>query len=233
MAIVDQGSPTHAVSWLRYEDQGAEFAELWIGDGRLAARSTAIGAGPIPYRAELELETVDGFITSRLEVTARGLGWKRSIDLRRSEAGVWTADVATDGEVDLGEPGGDLSQFEDALDPDVELCPILNSLPTLRHGLLEGGTAPEMVMVWVELPSLTLHRSVQRYSYVGKDAAGNHVVRFENPDPDEGDFVEDITFDADGIVLDYPTVARRIGVRASGRTRTSRPRRGAPRGSRI
>jgi hypothetical protein len=36
------------------------------------------------------------------------------------------------------------------------------------------------------------------------------VVHFENPDPDDGDFVEDITFDADGIVLDYPTIARRI-----------------------
>jgi hypothetical protein len=40
---------------------------------------------------------------------------------------------------------------------------------------------------------------------------GNHVVKFEARDPDEGDFVEDITFDADGIVLDYPGIAKRIG----------------------
>ena len=66
-------------------------------------------------------------------------------------------------------------------------------------------------MVWVELPSLRLHRSVQRYSYLGKDAAGNHVVHFENPDPDGNDFVEDLTFDRDGIVIDYPGIARRIG----------------------
>jgi uncharacterized protein len=211
MLISSNGAATHAVSWLRYEDQGAEYAELSFGENRLSAVSMAIGARPLPYLAELELETVHDFITSRLAITTRGLGWKRNIELRRSEDGVWTAEVALEGEVDLEEPGGDMSQFEGALDPDVELCPILNSLPTLRHRLLEGGMAPEMVMVWVALPSLALHRSVQRYSYLGKDSAGNHVVHFENPDPDGGDFAQDITFDADGIVLDYPMIAKRIG----------------------
>lgn len=205
------GDPTHEVAWLRYEDLGAEYAELWLEETRLAARSTAIGAGPIPYLAELELETGDDFVTSNLAITTRGRGWRRSINLRRSDAGVWTADATVDGEADLLEPGGDMSQFDDALDPDVELCPILNTPPTLRHRLLDGGSAPEMVMIWVELPSLALHRSVQRYSYAGTDSAGNHVVHFESPDPDRGDFAEDITFDAEGIVLDYPQIARRIG----------------------
>lgn len=210
MPISTNGTATHAVAWLRYEGQGAEYAELSLDEKRLSARSTAIGVRPFPYLADLELQTVDDFITSRLAVTARGLGWKRSIELRRPEDGAWTAEVALEGDVDLGEPGGDMSQFEGVLDPDVELCPILNSPPTLRHRLLEGGTAPEMVMIWVELPSLTLHRSVQRYTYLGKDAADKHMVRFENLDPGGGGFVKDITFDADGIVLDYPTIAKRM-----------------------
>jgi hypothetical protein len=202
---------TRAVSWLRSDDQGAEYAEISFDERRLSASSTAIGVRPLPYLADLELQTVDDFITSRLAINTRGLGWKRSIELRRSEEGLWSAEVALEGEVDLEEPGGDRLQFEGALDPDVELCPILNSLPTLRHRLLDGGTAPEMVMIWVALPSLTLHRSLQRYSYLGTDAVGNHVVRFETPVPDGEGFVKDITFDADGIVLDYPTIARRIG----------------------
>ena len=203
---------THAVSWLRYEDQGAEYAELSLGATRLTARSTAVGSTPVPYRMDLELETGDDFITSRLAITTRGLGWGRSLDLRRSESGVWSAEAGGEGSVDLPAPGGDMAEFEGALDPDVELCPILNSPPTLRHGLLEGGAAPEMVMVWVELPSLALHRSIQRYSHLGKDGAGNHVVRFEAPDPQEGNFVADIKFDGDGIVVDYPSVARRTGL---------------------
>jgi hypothetical protein len=104
-----------------------------------------------------------------------------------------------------------MSQFDGAVDADVELCPILNSPPTLRHRLLRGGAAAEMVMVFVALPSLAVQRSAQRYSYVGPAGCGNHRVRFESRDPDGVGFVQDITFDADGIVLDYPTIARRIG----------------------
>jgi hypothetical protein len=138
MTSSDQGRPTHAVTWLRYDDQGAEYAELWLDATRLSARSTAIGASPVPYRADLELETVSDFITSRLVITTRGRNWRRSIDLRRSNAGVWTAEIAAEGDTDLGEPGGDMAQFDGALDPDVELCPILNSPPTLRQRVVAG-----------------------------------------------------------------------------------------------
>jgi uncharacterized protein len=217
MAGRRERTPSHAVSWLRDDEQGAEYAELSLAGGRLAARSTAIGAGDLPYRMDLELDTGEDLITTGLAIETRGLGWNRRLDLRRSEAGVWTADVATEGVVDLPEPGGDVAQFEGALDPDVELCPILNSPPTLRHRLFEGGSAPELVMVWVELPSLTLRRSVQRYSYRGQDDAGNHIVHFEAPDPEGGDFVADITFDADGIVVDYPGIAKRIAVQRASR----------------
>jgi uncharacterized protein len=211
MTVSLDAASTHAVTWQRYEQRGAEFAEFSLGARRLAARSTAIGAEPVPYRLELEFCTGDDFVTSSLVVETRGLGWRRRLDLHRSKAGVWSATVAAEGAVDLAEPGGDMDQFEGALDPDVELSPVLNTPPTLRHRLLAGGAAPELVMVWVELPSLALHRSVQRYSYRGLDAAGNHVVHFEAPDPDGGGFAEDIVFDADGIVVDYPGIAKRIG----------------------
>jgi Putative glycolipid-binding len=96
---------THAVSWVRYEDQGAEYAQLSLGRTRLSASSTAVGTRPLPYLADLVLQTGDDFITSKLAVTTRGLGWKRSIELRPSEEGVWTTRVAQEGEVDLGDPG--------------------------------------------------------------------------------------------------------------------------------
>jgi hypothetical protein len=204
---------TRAVAWQRYEQRGAEFAEFSFGSRRLTARSIAIGGDPVPYRMELSFSTSDDFVASTLVVQASGLGWRRQLDLSRAESGVWSAEVIAEGGVDLAEPGGDMGQFEGALDPDVELCPVFNTPPTLRHRLLAGGAAPELVMVWVELPSLALHRSVQHYTYRGSDAEGNHVVRFEAPDPNTGDFVEDIVFDADGIVVDYPGIARRIGWR--------------------
>src|SRR5919198_728345 len=100
---------THAVSWLRYEELGAEYAELSVNGSRLNARSTAIGATPVPYLMDLEFVTGDGFVTSRLAITTRGQGWSRRLDLRRSDAGVWSADVAAHGAVDLAGPGGALA----------------------------------------------------------------------------------------------------------------------------
>ena len=202
---------TRAVTWLRYDDLGAEYAEIALDGGRLRARSTAVGASPVPYRSELVLKTGSDLVTSRLAIETRGLGWSRRLDLRRSKAGAWTVGTAFEGAVDLPDPGGDMSAFENALDPDVELCPVLNTLPVLRHGLLEGGSAPELLMIWVELPSLALHRSLQRYTSRGPDGDRNHVVRFEERGPDGEEFVQDIVFDRDGIVLDYPEIARRIG----------------------
>ena len=113
MTSTPNGTPTHAVSWLRCEDQGAEYAELSFSGRRLSALSTAIGASPLPYRMDLRLETADDFVTSRLEITTRGLGWTREIDLRRSERGVWSAELACTGSVDLPAPGADMSQFEE------------------------------------------------------------------------------------------------------------------------
>jgi hypothetical protein len=57
------------------------------------------------------------------------------------------------------------------------------------------------------VPDLGVQPDGQRYTFVGADQE-RHIVRFEALD---GTFASDITFDADGLVLDYPGIARRIG----------------------
>lgn len=54
-------------------------------------------------------------------------------------------------------------------------------------------------MRWVDVPSLEVSMSEQRYEPVG-----NGVVRFR-----AGDFVSDITFDSDGFVTNYPGIGAR------------------------
>jgi hypothetical protein len=83
---------------------------------------------------------------------------------------------------------------------DLGWSPLFNSLPVLRDGLLEAGPPRDYVMRWVDVPSLELHRSEQRY-----EPLGDRVVRFVS-----GDFTADIRFDAAGFVLDYPGLARRV-----------------------
>jgi hypothetical protein len=89
--------------------------------------------------------------------------------------------------------------LEDADFFDLGWSPLFNSLPVIRDRLLEPGPAREYVMRWVDVPSLEVTRSEQRY-----EPLENGLVRFSS-----GSFAADIQFDEDGFVVDYPGIARR------------------------
>ena len=61
-------------------------------------------------------------------------------------------------------------------------------------------------MAWVSAPSLTLTLAEQRYTLLGVDE-GDVCARFESGD---GFFTAVIRCDSDGVVLDYPGIARRV-----------------------
>ena len=69
----------------------------------------------------------------------------------------------------------------------------------MRDRLLEPGRARDYVMQWVDVPSLEVTRSEQRY-----EPLGSRLVRFRSDS-----FTADIEFDEQGFVLDYPGIARR------------------------
>jgi uncharacterized protein len=83
---------------------------------------------------------------------------------------------------------------------DLGYSPLFNSLPVIRDGLLEAGPSRTYLMRWVDVPTLELQRSEQRYEPLGKG-----LVRFQ-----AGSFTADIQFDAAGFVVDYPGLARRV-----------------------
>lgn len=76
---------------------------------------------------------------------------------------------------------------------------LFNSLPVIRDRLLEPGPARDYVMRWVDVPSLQVTESKQRY-----EPLGDLRVRFRS----EG-FTADIQFDENAFVIDYPGIARR------------------------
>ena len=165
----------------------------------------AIGTDPTPYRLDYRLETRAGFVTSRLDVKAAGEGSWRRLDLRRSSAGVWSAAASEPGEVRPSALGGDAELLAGALDCDLGLSPLTNTMPVLRHDLLHGGGPIDLTTAWVSVPTLTVRASAQRYTFIRSDS-NRHVVRYE----DETDFVADIVFDDDGLVVAYPGLARRL-----------------------
>jgi uncharacterized protein len=90
-------------------------------------------------------------------------------------------------------------ELDDADFFDLGWSPLFNSLPVIRDRLLEPGPPRDYLMRWVDVPSLGVNVSDQRY-----EPLGNGVVRFR-----AGDFVSDITFDPDGFVVNYPGIGAR------------------------
>ena len=82
---------------------------------------------------------------------------------------------------------------------DLGWSPLFNSLPVIRDGLMASGPARDYVMQWVDVPSLEVTKSDQRY-----EPLGNGLIRFRS-----GNFTADIQFDENEFVVDYPGIARR------------------------
>jgi hypothetical protein len=145
----------------------------WIGDG-----------APRMEVAQIELRGPN--------VIAEGTQLGAVYELRyRLEPVTLSLEVVGDGSLDV--ELGDADFF------DLGWSPLFNSLPVIRDGLLDAGPPRDYVMRWVDVPSLDVHRSVQRY-----EPLGDGVVRFAS-----GTFTADIRFDAAGFVVDYPGIARR------------------------
>jgi hypothetical protein len=193
---------------------GAEWADVVLRPDRLSATGTAVGATPVPYRLDYELDVGPGFVTRRLRVRSHGNGWRRHLDLRCADDGTWTADATVTGEpvelsaATLADPGASaetISSLSGALDCDLGECPLTNTMPVLRHGLLRPSDPIDLVMAWVSVPDLSVRRSDQRYTFLEAEAGGGAIIRYES-----GTFRADVRFDAEGLVVDYPGLGRRL-----------------------
>ena len=185
----------------------AEASEVELDDDRLSASGTQLGVDPLPYRLDYSLRTGPRFVTERLEVTVRGQGWRRHLDLRHDGSGTWTCTVDQDGEVDLPAPGGDLTSVTGALDCDLGRSPITNVLPVRRHDLHRGPGGFDFLMAWVSVPDLAVHPANQRYEHVRLNPDGGAAVRYVGAH--RGVDLE-LTLDAQGFVLHYPDLAERV-----------------------
>ena len=124
------------------------------------------------------------------ELRAEGTQIGVAYELRyRLEPGRLQADVVDGPTIDIGLDGADFF--------DLAYSPLFNSLPVLAG--VERAT--ESVMAFVDVPSLVVSRSEQRYEPLGEGR-----VRFSS-----GSFVAEITFDADGFVTRYEGLAERVG----------------------
>jgi hypothetical protein len=192
--------------WNGVEEWLAESAAVDLGGDGLSATGTQLGADPVPFRVDYRLEA-PGFVTRELELTAAAEGWRRRLLLRHDGSGAWDADVEDEGEVPGGRWDGSLPDLAKALDIDIENSPLTNTMPILRHGFDRDGSG-DFVMAFVSTPSLRVEASPQRYEHVGGSGSGDgSVVRYISRD---GDFTAELKIDAEGLLVFYPRLARRV-----------------------
>ena len=196
--------------WHRVDTAGAEHAV--VDDQRgLYARGVAMAASPIPYTCRYDLVTDDGWATARVEVSAEGAGWLRTVRLERA-AGRWRVTTAEQGDLDraltearhprAGLPGmEEPARLAAAIDVDLGASPLFNTLPIRRLGLLGAapGTERAITVAWVLVPSLEVVAGEQTYTALGEGRIGFRSRTF----------TAEITVDPDGYVVNYPGLAER------------------------
>jgi hypothetical protein len=190
------------LTWAGTDEWRAEAALVEPHENWFDATGVQLGHTPVPYRLDYVLRTTPGWVTRALQVSAHGDGWRRSLELVREPDGRWTVEASATGDVDLPVPGGDTTALGEAVDCDLGLSPLSNSMPILRHRLHERAGVADCTMAWVSVPDLTVHRSLQRYEHL-RTTPGGAVVRFLS-----GDFTADLVLDADGFVVEYPDLAQ-------------------------
>jgi hypothetical protein len=178
------------IRWSAWEgcEAGVEHCEIRLDGDRLLVEGLVIGANDgerfgLDYRLVLDRAW-------RLREAGLRTAAGRSLQLTSDGAGLWTVN------------GHAEAALAHCIDLDIEATPFTNTLPIQRLGLGAGQSAL-IDVAYIQVPSLTVTPGRQRYSALEP----GRLYRFESLDID---FTADLPVDADGLVLDYPGLFKRL-----------------------
>jgi uncharacterized protein len=176
--------------WRRVDGDGLEHLSLKPEAGRIVADSVLIGGrGGVPYGARYRIICDAGWVVVSLDLESTD---GRALHIRSSGSGTWQ-DAS-------GRPMPDL---DGCIDVDLAGSPFTNTLPIRRLGLGPEDDTVEMKMLYVPFDTFTPTVDGQIYRCLETD----RLYRYEAADRS---FTADITVDDDGLVVDYPTLFKRI-----------------------
>ena len=187
---------TRMLAWAGLDAPRLEAARIVLGERSLRASGSMVSAsqdGAAPFSASYALSTDENGVVGRLTVRTVCAEGEQHVTLTRSEEGIWLVDHGG---------GAARTDFDGALDVDLAFSPLFNTLPVRRLALHEAGPEHELPMVFVTLPSLDVQLVQQTYRSV---SVGDPAVVGLRGDS----FDVDITIDPDGLVLEYPGLAKR------------------------
>ncbi|WP_253768134.1 putative glycolipid-binding domain-containing protein [Goodfellowiella coeruleoviolacea] len=212
-AAAAPSAPARRPTMLTWQGVGAsslESVRLMAGGDRLRASGRLISGGTGAHRgalgaeagdtgqaysASFELSTDKAGRASRLLLRSTTAEDERQVAVSRTQDGLWL--------VDRGQ-GAERAEFDGALDVDVAGSVLFNGLPVRRLDLHRDAGDQELPVVRVSLPDLSVHLVRQRYRTV-RVGENYSLIHFSC-----AGHTADLTVDGDGMVLDFPGLARRV-----------------------
>jgi len=172
-------------AWTGWDGGPRQHASLDFGPDGFQAQGH-VAKGPEADRVEYALACDPLWRTRSVHVR---LADGTELALEADGGGTWMQD---------GQPAPAL---DGALDVDLAVTPLTNTLPIRRLRLAVGEQAT-LQCVYVEVAPLSVRLDLQRYTRIAPNR-----YRFEAPG---AGFVRDVEVDGNGIVTDYPGLFRRI-----------------------
>ena len=181
------------VLWQAWTGPGLESLRVTADADGVRAESVAIGLSDgHAYTLRYALRCDAGWRVRTLEVSA--LDEEAALALSSDGRGRWT-----------GPDGRPVSMLDGCFDVDLPSTVFTNTLPIRRLGMMPGASQ-EVRVVYIAVPDLSLSVERQRYTCLAWGGDGGRY-RFESVG---AAFSAEITLDADALVVEYPTLARRV-----------------------
>ena len=180
--------------WTPWEEAGLEHLRLVRSGSSVVANGLVIGlqAGR-PFRIGYEIRC-DGRWRVR-EVRAAALDSERPV-----------LELLADGEGHWKRGGGEsVPELDGCIDVDISATPFTNTLPIRRLGL-QPGKSTDVDVAYIRVPELLVGPERQRYGSLEARTDSGHY-RFEAL---PSGFTAELPVDADGLVIDYPGLFRRV-----------------------
>jgi hypothetical protein len=186
------------LTWQAQDGHGFEGTRLLLGaKGAFRALGRLIRVEPEgDFTASYRLVVAEGGVVERLSVTSATAARERHLTLNRTEDGYWLLDTGS---------GGARTDFDGALDINLDHSPLFNTLAIRRLGLHREPGEHTLPTVHVSLPGLEVRVVEQHYRTVSVAEDGTAVIAFRRDDTET-----EILVDSDGLVIAFPGVGDRL-----------------------
>ncbi|KQT01209.1 putative glycolipid-binding domain-containing protein [Cellulomonas sp. Leaf395] len=171
----------------RFVDAVDGFEVVYLGPGHLRGHTSAVENGRA-YAVAYEIALDDRWVTREVRVSSDTVDGSRSTVLHSDGRGSWTVD------------GVSAPHLDGLVDVDLEASASTNTLPVHRLTMPVGEVVVASA-VYVQASDLVVRRLDQTYRRLD-----DHRFDYAS----EGGFRAVLTYDASGLVLDYPGIATRF-----------------------